>query len=104
MHTAHKERGIIFGGLQEIASKTCVKFAVHKDQHYLRGHDFVYITKTKSKGCWSYVGRVGNGKQVGTKNQLSIKLKFTSKTASLLKILVLTALLLFLSREHVFCV
>ncbi|CAL8074774.1 unnamed protein product [Orchesella dallaii] len=60
---SYRERGVIFGGLQEIASKTCVKFAVHKDSHALHGHDHVHISKTKSKGCWSYVGRVGNGKQ-----------------------------------------
>ncbi|ODM96033.1 Zinc metalloproteinase nas-4 [Orchesella cincta] len=60
---SYRERGVIFSGLQEIASKTCVKFAVHKDSHSVHGHDHVYISKTKSKGCWSYVGRVGTGKQ-----------------------------------------
>ncbi|OXA57926.1 Zinc metalloproteinase nas-14 [Folsomia candida] len=60
----HKERDIIFGGLAEMASKTCVKFLIYKHPEEVHDGDHVYITKTKGKGCWSYVGKQGGSQDL----------------------------------------
>jgi hypothetical protein len=61
LNSGHKEREVIYGGLAEMASKTCIKFLVYN--HKEEVHESVYMSKTKSKGCWSYVGKQG-GHQV----------------------------------------
>jgi len=58
-----KERGVIFGGLAEMASKTCIKFFIHKHPSEIHDDGYVFITKSRGKGCWSFVGKQG-GKQV----------------------------------------
>ncbi|CAL8143082.1 unnamed protein product [Orchesella dallaii] len=60
---SYKEHSTIIGGLNEIQEKTCVEFELYDDEASLHGKDYVYITRTTKRGCWSYIGRIGRGKQ-----------------------------------------
>ncbi|CAG7731719.1 unnamed protein product [Allacma fusca] len=53
------ERGIVEAAMNEISSKTCIRFRQRSNEN-----DYVFIQKGEvNSGCWSYVGKIG-GQQV----------------------------------------
>ncbi|XP_060069837.1 blastula protease 10-like [Ylistrum balloti] len=54
---------VIQGAMEEVQSKTCIKFQpFDTDSSSTLGHN-AYILFTNAEGCWSYVGKISNGKQ-----------------------------------------
>jgi len=56
------EKNTIYAGMIDIQNKSCMRFYIYNEAE-IQGYDYVRIER-KSSGCWSYIGRLHQGKQL----------------------------------------